>query len=208
MSDSTGNLYIVSAPSGAGKTSLLTVVLGEDEHLQASISYTTRSQRHGEIEGTHYHFIAVDEFHRMVSAGEFLEHAEVFGNFYGSSESGVREQLRQGQDVVLEIDWQGASQVRKLFPDAISVFILPPSVAELQQRLSHRGQDATAVIEHRMQQARDDMAHFVEFDYLIINDNFDQAVTEFRAIVCAERLRTGLQSNTNLTVLNDLLGVD
>ncbi|MGV6826169.1 MAG: guanylate kinase [bacterium] len=206
MSDFLGTLYIVSAPSGAGKTSLLKVLLEQDQGLQASISYTTRAARPGEVDGQHYHFIGVEQFQSMSAAGEFLEHAEVFGNYYGTGENAVREQLATGRDLVLEIDWQGARQVRKRFPDAISIFVLPPSVEALRERLSDRGQDDVDVIEGRMRQARDEMTHFVEADYLVINDDFDRALADLGAIVGSERLRTPRQSQAFASTLQQLLG--
>ncbi len=187
---SQGILFIVSAPSGAGKTSLLRALLSEDDNLVLSISHTTRPPRPGEVDGVDYHFVSREEFLRLAGEGAFLEQAEVFGNYYGTSEAGVREQLASGRDVVLEIDWQGARQVRKAFPEAVSIFIAPPSIEALRERLGNRGQDDEAVIERRMRDARSELSHYPEYDYLVINDDFDTALGDLRCIVRAERLRT------------------
>ncbi|MBW9257879.1 MAG: guanylate kinase [Candidatus Thiodiazotropha sp. (ex. Lucinisca nassula)] len=203
----TGTLYILSAPSGAGKTSLLKALRQQDEALQVSISHTTRSMRPGEEDGKDYHFISQEAFQEMIGAAAFLEHAEVFGNFYGTSESEVRAQLDAGQDTVLEIDWQGAQQVRKRFPEAVSIFILPPSPEALYERLSARGQDSEAVIQGRMQQAVSEMSHYAEFDYLVINDDFDTALAELAAIVAARRLRLVSQSERHSERISALLTV-
>ena len=185
-----GILFIVSAPSGAGKTSLLRALLPEDDRLVLSISHTTRPPRPGEVDGVDYHFVSKEEFLGLAGEGAFLEQAEVFGNYYGTSEAGVREQLAGGRDVVLEIDWQGARQVRKAFPEAVSIFIAPPSIEALRERLGKRGQDDEAVIERRMRDARSELSHYPEYDYLVINDDFDTALGDLRCIVRAERLRT------------------
>ena len=187
MSD--GILFIVSAPSGAGKTSLLRELLPRDPHLALSISHTTRPPRPGEVDGRDYHFVTPERFARMVEEGAFLEHAEVFGNRYGTSEAGVRKQLEAGQDVILEIDWQGARQVRRRFPEAVSIFIVPPSIEALRERLGARGQDDPAVIERRMAEARKELSHYAEYDYLVINDHFDEALETLHGIVRAERSR-------------------
>ena len=187
-----GTLFILSAPSGAGKTSLLKALREQDEQLQVCISHTTRVMRPGEENGVHYHFVDHQCFLHMVEAGEFLEHAEVFGNFYGTAEAAVREQLEQG-DLVLEIDWQGARQVRKRFPEAVSIFILPPSPEDLRERLDARGQDSEEIIQGRMRQAVSEMSHYAEFDYLVINDIFDAALEELDCIVRSQRLRTSNQ---------------
>ena len=184
-----GQLYIFSAPSGAGKTSLVEALLKSTSGIAVSVSHTTRAMRPGEKDGVHYHFIDTAEFEKMVEAGAFLEDAKVFDNYYGTSQQAVEAQLRKGQDVILEIDWQGAQQVRKLMPYAISVFILPPSRDALEQRLNARGQDSAEIIARRMRDATSDMAHYVEFDYLIINDDFDEAVEQLRSIVLAQRQR-------------------
>ncbi|HHH13601.1 MAG TPA: guanylate kinase [Thiolapillus brandeum] len=190
MSDgNSGILFVVSAPSGAGKTSLLRALLPEDDNLVLSVSHTTRPPRPGEEDGVHYHFVSVEEFMRLAGEGAFLEQAEVFGNYYGTSEAGVRDQLASGRDVVLEIDWQGARQVRKAFPGAVSIFIAPPSIETLRERLSGRGQDDIEVIERRMADARSELSHYPEYDYLVINDDFETALQDLRCIVRAERLR-------------------
>ncbi|MEW8208771.1 MAG: guanylate kinase [Candidatus Thiodiazotropha taylori] len=203
----TGTLYILSAPSGAGKTSLLKALRQQDGALQVSISHTSRPMRPGEEDGKDYHFISQELFQEMIGAAAFLEHAEVFGNFYGTSESEVRAKLDAGQDTVLEIDWQGAQQVRKRFPDAVSIFILPPSPEALYERLSARGQDSEAVIQGRMQQAVSEMSHYAEFDYLVINDDFDTALAELAAIVSARRLRLVSQSERHSEQISALLTV-
>jgi guanylate kinase len=200
-----GTLYIVSAPSGAGKTSLLKALIDSDDGIRVSVSHTTRPMRPGEVDGGDYHFVEKSAFLEMVEAGAFLEHAEVFGNFYGTSESGVRELLAQGRDVVLEIDWQGARQVRRRFPEALSLFVLPPTPEALRQRLNARGQDDAAVIEGRMREARSEMEHYSEYDYLIINDRFEQALEEMRSIVVSQRLRQPRQSQLLQETLAALL---
>jgi guanylate kinase len=199
-----GTLFIVSAPSGAGKTSLLAKLLPSDPLLKLSISHTTRAPRAGEQHGVHYYFVPVDEFEKLAGEGMFLESAEVFGNYYGTSEQMIRDQLAKGFDVILEIDWQGAAQVRKRIPEAVSVFILPPSIEALQERLSGRGQDSDEIIQGRMQQARSEISHYPEYDYLVFNDDFDQALAELTAIFSANRLRTTrviAQSEENLRAL-------
>jgi guanylate kinase len=203
----TGTLYILSAPSGAGKTSLLKALRQQDEGLQVSISHTTRPMRPGEEDGRDYHFVSQDQFQQMIGAGAFVEHAEVFGNFYGTSESEVRARLEAAQDTVLEIDWQGARQVRERFPEAVSIFILPPSPEALHDRLSARGQDSEAVIQGRMQQAVSEMSHYAEFDYLVINDDFDTALAELASIVAARRLRLAAQSERHSQQISALLTV-
>jgi guanylate kinase len=189
-----GTLYIVSAPSGAGKTSLLKALVEQDPLLVVSVSHTTRPQRPGEDDGVHYHFVDVERFGKMVEGGEFLEHATVFGNNYGTSRRGIEAQLEQGLDVVLEIDWQGARQVREEFDEAVSVFILPPSPEELERRLGARGQDDRAVVEARMREAVSEMSHYDEFDYLVVNEVFDDALRDLRTIVTAQRLRLPKQA--------------
>jgi guanylate kinase len=186
-------LFIVSAPSGAGKTSLVHALCQADPRVAVSVSYTTRAPRPGEEPGRHYHFVSRPQFEAMLERGEFLESALVHGNFYGTSEPWVRAQLAAGASIVLEIDWQGAAQVRRRFPDSIGMFILPPSVVALEQRLRSRGQDAPEVIAARLQAARAEMAHACEYDYVIINDDFDSAVGDLCAVVRAARLRSGLQ---------------
>jgi len=189
-----GVLFIVSAPSGAGKTSLLRRLVPEDERLMVSVSHATRAMRPGEADGVHYHFVSIERFEQLVEEGAFLEHARVFDNYYGTSEAAVREPLTQGLDVVLEIDWQGARQVRRRFPEAVSIFVAPPSIQALRERLSGRGQDSEEIVERRMADARSELSHFPEYDFLVINDDFDTALADLRAIVMAERLREPRQS--------------
>ena len=189
----TGVLFVVSAPSGAGKTSLLRALIPTDARLRLSVSHTTRGARPGEQDGTHYHFVDRPRFEAMVAADEFLEHARVFDNLYGTAERSVRDVLGANFDVVLEIDWQGARQVRARFAEAVSVFIVPPSVEALRQRLSGRGQDSAEIIDRRMRDARSELSHFGEYDYLVVNDDFDEALADLRAIVGAERLRLARQ---------------
>ena len=202
----TGTLYIVSAPSGAGKSSLLRALLdamGSD--LALSVSHTTRAPRPGEVDGRDYHFVDVDRFKSMTVAGAFLEHAQVFDNFYGTSREGVEAQLAEGQDVILEIDWQGARLVREQMPQAVSIFILPPSRAALGERLRDRGQDDAAVIERRMRDAVSEMSHYDEYDYLVINDVFATAQEELAAIVLSRRLHLEPQRRRHAGLLAALL---
>lgn len=185
-------LFVVSAPSGAGKTSLIEVLLAEDRQLAVSISHTTRGLRPGERDGEDYHFVDIPTFESMVAADAFLEHARVFGNFYGTSRRGVDAALTAGRDVVLEIDWQGARRIRALYPLAVSIFILPPSVTALRERLERRGEDLPDVIERRMHEAESELSHYPEYDYVVVNAEFDAAAEDLRAIVRASRLRTCL----------------
>ena len=173
---SQGTLYIVSAPSGAGKTSLLKAIRSQLVNLKVAVSHTTRDPRPGEIDGEHYYFVSKQEFHKIEEDGDFLEYAEVFGNFYGTSKQSVNGQLDAGNNVVLEIDWQGAQQVRRIYSQAVSIFILPPSVKELEYRLLSRGQDSEEVIRARMDQAHSEISHYGEYRYLIINDDLDEAI--------------------------------
>lgn len=201
-----GTLYTISAPSGAGKTSLVNALLADsDASLCVSVSHTTRSMRPGEQDAVNYHFVSRDTFLAMKEAGDFLESAEVFGNFYGTSRHWVQEQLDQGRDVILEIDWQGAEQVRKLIKPLKSIFILPPSLATLEDRLTNRGQDDEATIKHRMQLARNEISHYGEADYLVINNDFAAALDDLRAIVRAARLEREQQLRNNASLLKDLL---
>lgn len=190
-----GLLFIISAPSGAGKTSLIKALINRDASLSLSISCTTRTRREGEIDGVHYHFLDHTGFAQAVTAGAFLEHAEVFGNHYGTREADVRAYLAAGRDLILEIDWQGAQQVRTRFPTAISLFVVPPSIAELERRLTGRGTDSAAVIAGRMAQAHSDLTHYSEYDYIVVNDAFDAALNALAAIVNAERLRLARQQS-------------
>jgi guanylate kinase len=192
-----GNLYIVSAPSGAGKTSLVTALLKNDPGIALSVSYTTRQPRPGEVDHREYHFIKEAEFRAMIARDEFLEHAEVHGNLYGTSAPWIRGQTESGHDIVLEIDWQGAQQVRRLIPDAIGIFILPPSIPELERRLRGRGSDSDAVIARRLDSAKDEISHAGEFEYVIINKDFDTALADLAAIVRASRLRLARQRQSH-----------
>ena len=184
-----GTLFIVTAPSGAGKTTLVSGLLERDPLVRLSVSYTTRAPRTGEVNGQHYHFIDVPAFRALRDQGEFLEWAEVHNNYYGTSKRWLEEQTRAGRDILLEIDWQGAQQVRKVFPKAVGVFILPPSVEELERRLRGRGTDSEDVIARRVLAARGEMRHVAEFDYVIINENLPTAIEDLVAVVRASRLR-------------------
>ena len=188
-----GNLFIITAPSGAGKTSLVRALLAQDTAVHLSVSYTTRAPRPGEQNGRDYHFVSMERFMAMLDAGAFLESAEVYGNRYGTSEQWIQLNLAAGKDILLEIDWQGAAQVRRLFADAVGIFIVPPSLAVLQQRLLGRGQDSDEVVARRLAAACEDISHVGEFDYVIINDNFDMALTDMLAVLRAYRLRTHQQ---------------
>ncbi|CAA0082076.1 Guanylate kinase [BD1-7 clade bacterium] len=198
------SLFVISAPSGAGKTSLVTALLERMRDIQVSVSHTTREARPGEVDGVNYHFVDKDQFVDMLGNNAFLEHAEVFGNYYGTSQQWVEATLAAGTDVILEIDWQGAQQVRKLMP-CCSVFILPPSVEALHQRLTGRGQDGEAVIAKRMAEAQDEISHYPEADYLVINDDFDIALDELTAIIAGQRCRIELQQQKSADLLKALL---
>ena len=200
-----GTLFTVSAPSGAGKTSLVSALVKSNPEVCVSISHTTRPMRPGEIDGVNYHFVDHATFESMLEQGAFLEQAQVFSNRYGTSQQWVVDTLKQGIDVILEIDWQGAEQVRKLMPDTVSLFILPPSLACLRQRLTGRGQDAAAVIEARMNEAISEMSHYVEADYLIVNDDFTVALAQFQALVTSQHLRLSRQAERHCQLLSDLL---
>ncbi|MGP4842844.1 guanylate kinase [Marinobacter sp. 1Y8] len=200
-----GTLYIVSAPSGAGKTSLVAAMLARDPALCVSVSHTTRPMRPGEQDGINYHFTEREVFTSMINKSAFLEHAEVFGNYYGTSQHWVEETLEQGRDVILEIDWQGAVQVRRLLPDCVSIFIVPPSPESLRERLTGRGQDAPEVIERRLREAADECSHALEFDYLVVNDQFDQALGDLLSIVRAQRLRVEPQEVRHADLLSALV---
>jgi guanylate kinase len=190
-----GNLFIVSAPSGAGKSSLVNAALADDRQLALSVSYTTRPPRPGETDGREYHFVDRKTFEAMLARGDFLESAEIYGNRYGTSKKWIAEARGQGRDIMLEIDWQGAQQVRAAFPDAVSVFILPPPpvLQELERRLRGRGQDSEDVIQRRLRDAREEIAHAAEFDYVIINKEFEQARRDLAAVVRAARLKKSSQ---------------
>ena len=199
-------LYIISAPSGAGKTSLVKQLIATVEDLTVSVSHTTRPKREGEVDGVDYHFVSQEIFKQMIAEGAFLEHAQVFDNFYGTAQKTVQQNLDDGLDVILEIDWQGAAQVRKMMPDCQSIFILPPSIAVLEQRLRHRGQDDESVIARRMRDAVNEMSHYAEFDYLVVNDGFETALDELRSIIVSNRLTLRQQQIKLQGLLKDLLG--
>lgn len=200
-----GNLYIVAAPSGGGKTSLVKNLVDTLDHIAVSISHTTRAIRPGEQNGVDYFFVAENEFLDMVNNNAFIEHARVFNRLYGTCSEQITQRLENGIDVVLDIDWQGAEQIRRRFNDAVSVFIVPPSLEVLKQRLMNRGQDNPEVISDRMIKAQDEMSHYPEFDYLIVNDDFEKAAMELRAIVIANRLRMPAQVNKQAKLLSFLM---
>ena len=200
-----GTLYVVSAPSGAGKTSLVRALLDSTgDELVLSVSHTTRAPRPGEVDGGDYHFVDAEAFRRMIDVGAFLEHARVFDNYYGTARQGIEAQLAQGRDVILEIDWQGARQVRQALPESVGIFILPPSREALRERLCARGQDDEAVIARRMQDAVNEMSHYGEYDYLVINEVFDAARDELAAIIRCRRLRLACQRQRHADLLASL----
>ncbi len=200
-----GNLFIVSAPSGAGKTSLVAALLDADPHVRKSVSFTTRKPRPGEVNGREYNFVTVDAFERMRAQGEFVESALVHGNHYGTSHQWIGARLAEGHDILLEIDWQGAAQVRKVNPAAITIFILPPSYEALLSRLNSRATDAPEIIARRLHNAHEEISHLIDFDYVIINEDFDQAAQELAAIVVAERLKRPRQSGRHQELFKQLL---
>jgi guanylate kinase len=200
-----GTLYIISAPSGCGKTSLVNAMLQSATNMVISISYTTRPVRPGEQDGVNYHFVDETSFQKMIDRNEFLEHAKVFGHYYGTSRAKVVEQLEQGIDVVLEIDWQGARQICESFKNTVSIFIRPPSRETLLQRLHSRRQDSNDVIQQRMALAHEELSHYHEYDYLIFNDNFDYALSDLNAIVHARKLRTETQKLRFKNLISELL---
>ncbi|MFJ4052060.1 guanylate kinase [Pseudomonas sp. NPDC089743] len=206
MNHSSGTLYIVSAPSGAGKTSLVNALIKEDERISVSVSHTTRGKRPGEEHGVNYHFVSHDEFKALIDKNDFLEHAEVFGNFYGTSRSTLQQVLDRGDDLILEIDWQGARQVRELMPEARSIFILPPNLEALRQRLDGRGQDSDEIIAGRMKEAVSEMQHYDEYEYVIINDDFDAALEELKAVFRSNRLLLNKQQARHGALLKQLIG--
>jgi guanylate kinase len=206
MNTQSGTLFTVSAPSGAGKTSLLRALVDAEPTLQVSVSHTTRAMRPGEVDGVNYHFCDREAFTAMLARDEFLEHAEVFGNLYGTSQRFVEQALAEDRDVILEIDWQGAQQVKRLMPETCAIFILPPSEQALRERLSGRGQDDSATIERRMAAAVSEMSHYVEADFLVINDRFENALEELRSVIQCQRLQTGRQARRHAQRLRDLLG--
>lgn len=200
-----GTLFIITAASGTGKTSLVKELLATTKNLVVSVSHTTRPPRRGEIDGEHYYFTNRDEFVRLVGEGEFLEHAQVFGNYYGTSKTAVNDLLSAGMDVILEIDWQGALQVKKLISHAVMIFILPPSRKALRERLINRNQDATKVIETRLAGAVREMQEYVNFDYVVINDDFDVALFEMKSIITAYRLAIDRQTACHEKLISQLL---
>ena len=200
-----GRLFVVAAPSGAGKTSLVKALLDELDDIQVSVSYCTRAMRPGEQDGVDYHFIDQDTFDAMVKADEFLEYAQVFGRSYGTGRAKVLQQLNQGVDIILEIDWQGARQIRSLVDDVVSVFILPPSRSTLEERLRGRGQDSEEVIARRMQEAVSEMTHYDEFDYVLINNDFNQALQELKCVVVAARHGCKAMKAKHLDLISELL---
>lgn len=202
---SQGTLFIIAAPSGAGKTSLVKALVDNTDDIKVSVSHTTRQPRPGEENGVNYHFVLEDEFIQMLERNLFLEHAQVYDHYYGTSKKGLQEQLDAGIDVILEIDWQGAQQIGKLKPDSVSLFILPPSRAILEQRLRNRGQDSDDVIAKRLRGAVDEMSHYAEFDYLVVNDEFDKALSDLQTIVYSQRLTQVVQARKIEPMLNDLL---
>ena len=199
-----GTLYIVAAPSGAGKTSLVRAIVRQVEGVKISVSHTTRPARPSDVEGRDYHFISEEAFDGKVSDQDFLEYAHVFGYRYGTCKEGVLSKIKQGIDVILEIDWQGARQIRQLFPRSVGIFVFPPSFLALKDRLINRNEDAHDVIQSRLHQAEAEMSHYHEFDYLIINDDFDRAVNELRQVIAARRLRTAYQNEAALFILEQM----
>jgi guanylate kinase len=199
-----GNLFIISAPSGAGKTSLVHALLNINPQIDLSVSYTTRAPRAGEVNGKDYHFVSRETFVAMQMRGEFLESAEVYGNFYGTSQTWITQENAKGRDILLEIDWQGAEQVRRSFPRAISIFILPPSLDALRLRLTGRGTDHADVIARRLAAARVDVAHVAEFDYVIINDVLNEALRELDAVVLSAQLTCSKQLSRHQALINQL----
>lgn len=199
-----GNLFIVSAPSGAGKTSLVQALLNINPQIDLSVSYTTRNPRPGERDGHDYHFVSRETFLAMAERGEFLESAEVYGNLYGSSQTWISQEIQRGRAILLEIDWQGAAQIRRIFPDCISIFILPPSLEALEQRLRGRGKDDEKVITKRLAAVSEDVAHVAEFDYVIINDNLNEALRELNAVVLSAKLGRAKQLIRHQALINQL----
>ena len=203
-----GTLFVVAAPSGAGKSSIVNAVLARDAQVRLSISFTSRAPRPGERHAQHYHFVGADQFQRMIEAGDFFEYARVHGDWKGTARQSVEPQLAAGHDVLLEIDWQGALQVRAQVPDAVGVFILPPSRQALEQRMRSRGQDSEQVIARRLAAAHEEMSHYAEFDYVIVNEVFDTAVAEMCAVFTASRLRRAQQQQRHASLIETLLAPD
>ena len=205
MVDPIGTLYVISAPSGAGKSSLVKALLENMQGIGVSVSHTTRAKREGEQDGVDYHFVEKDVFVSMVGENAFLEHAQVFDNYYGTAVANIEDKLKQGEDVILEIDWQGAAQVRKLIPYSVNIFILPPSLEALEERLRGRGQDSDEIIARRMRDAKSETSHYSEYDYLVVNDDFDSALIELKSIVLARRSRYAAQTEHLASLLKELL---
>ncbi|MFY8327718.1 guanylate kinase [Pseudoalteromonas sp. ZZD1] len=205
MAQTRGNLFILSAPSGAGKSSLINALLAKHNDMKVSVSHTTRSPRLGEENAVHYHFVTVDEFKRLIEQNDFFEWAQVFDNYYGTSKQAIEEQLAAGIDVFLDIDWQGAQQMRKLVDDVKTIFILPPSKQELESRLNSRGQDSAEVIAGRMAQAQSESSHYDEYDYVVVNDDFNTALAQIETIVLAKRLSLQCQSVRHQELIADLI---
>lgn len=201
-----GNIFVVTAPSGAGKTTLVAALLAADPLIRLSVSYTTRAPREGEVDGKHYHFVSREDFLQRLQQGEFLESAEVYGNYYGTSQRWLQQQLDAGNDILLEIDWQGAQQVRALFPEAVGIFILPPSLEVLEQRLRSRAKDSEESIVRRMASAREEINHVEAFDYVIVNEFVDEAVKDLVSVVRSQRVRIGAQSLRHVALLAALRG--
>ena len=205
MAHSRGNLFILSAPSGAGKSSLINALLKKHADMKVSVSHTTRAPRPGENDAEHYHFVSVDEFKALIAKDDFFEWAQVFDNYYGTSKQAIEEQLAAGIDVFLDIDWQGARQVREIVDDVKTIFILPPSKQELEQRLNNRGQDSAEIIAGRMAQAQSETSHYDEYDFVVVNDDFDTALSEIESVVIAQRLTLKAQTTRHQTLINELL---
>ena len=205
MAHSRGNLFILSAPSGAGKSSLINALLKKHADMKVSVSHTTRAPRPGENDAEHYHFVSVDEFKALIAKDDFFEWAQVFDNYYGTSKQAIEEQLAAGIDVFLDIDWQGARQVREIMDDVKTIFILPPSKQELEQRLNNRGQDSAEIIAGRMAQAQSETSHYDEYDFVVVNDDFDTALSEIESVVIAQRLTLKVQTTRHQTLINELL---
>jgi len=207
MDTQKGNLFILSAPSGAGKSTLYKALLKQDEQVRISVSHTTRAPREGEEDGREYFFTDPESFLDMIAEDAFFEHAQVFDNYYGTSKVSIFNMLEQGLDVILEIDWQGARQVRNLYPDAIGIFILPPSLKSLEERLTNRATDTDEVIQRRMSKAVDEMSHYDEYDFVIINDDFDEALSQMASVFKAMRTKTPLIQQKHGNLINDLLSL-
>jgi len=198
-----GNLFVVVAPSGAGKTTLVNALLKKEPNIRLSISYTTRPPRQGEVDGREYHFVSREKFEQMIAAGDFLEYANVYGNYYGTSKRWIETELSGDHDVLLEIDFQGARQLRAIFPHMVGMFILPPSLTELRKRLESRGKDSPQAIERRMASAREEISHVLEFEYIIVNESFETALTDLIAVVRAARVSRAQQAIRLASLLDE-----